>query len=120
MNKILNLSNHTNNLPLMPFNRYIDSHIHKYIFIELDSFKVPPAPKLKIRFSLLLIYLSFFFHFLLTDDSNDMVLKTLIASRKIVGMIIVEVAWLALGVVWLVNFYMTVHASEAREIMLGK
>lgn len=35
-------------------------------------------------------------------------------------MIIVDVAWLTLGVYWLIKFYMTVQIGEAREIMLGK
>lgn len=52
-----------------------------------------------------------------------MVLKTLIGVEKYkriqTGMIIVEVTWLILGVVWLVEYYMAVQVGEAREIMLG-
>lgn len=48
---------------------------------------------------------------------NDMVLKTIVPA---VGMIIVDVAWLTMGVMWLVKYYMTVQIGEAREIMLGK
>lgn len=35
-------------------------------------------------------------------------------------MIIIDVTWLTMGIVWLVKFYMSVHIGEAREIMLGK
>ncbi|XP_031627967.1 sn1-specific diacylglycerol lipase alpha isoform X2 [Contarinia nasturtii] len=35
------------------------------------------------------------------------------------AMIIVDVTWLTLGVVWLLNYYMSVQIGEAREIMLG-
>lgn len=35
-------------------------------------------------------------------------------------MIIIDVTWLTIGIVWLVKFYMSVHIGEAREIMLGK
>lgn len=35
-------------------------------------------------------------------------------------MIIVEVSWLILGVVWLFEYYMAVDPGEAREVMLGK
>lgn len=62
----------------------------------------------------------------MTDDSDN-VLKTLIFSlcfllppSPFTVMIIVDVAWLTLGVYWLINFYMTVQIGEAREIMLGK
>lgn len=33
---------------------------------------------------------------------------------------VIDIAWLSLGVVWLIKFYMTVETGEAREIMLGK
>lgn len=35
-------------------------------------------------------------------------------------MIIIDVTWLTMGIVWLVKFYISVHIGEAREIMLGK
>lgn len=33
---------------------------------------------------------------------------------------VIDIAWLSLGVVWLIKFYMSVAIGEAREIMLGK
>lgn len=36
------------------------------------------------------------------------------------AMIFIDVVWLTLGVVWLVNCYMSVEIGEAKEIMLGK
>lgn len=33
--------------------------------------------------------------------------------------IFIDIAWLTLGVVWVVNFYMEAPIGEAKEIMLG-
>lgn len=38
----------------------------------------------------------------------------------ILGMMVLDIAWLSLGIVWLYKFYMNVDIGEAREIMLGK
>lgn len=35
-------------------------------------------------------------------------------------MMLLDIGWLSLGVVWLYKFYMIVDIGEAREIMLGK
>lgn len=66
---------------------------------------------------------------------TDMALKTLILFLSIsidfpfilifrIGlfpaMMLLDIAWLSLGVVWLYKFYMIVDIGEAREIMLGK
>lgn len=34
--------------------------------------------------------------------------------------IFIDVAWLALGIVWLVKFYMNSPIGEAKEVMLGE
>lgn len=59
-----------------------------------------------------LIIFPFFFSFLVLFSSY---------SRNIcTAMMVIDISWLTLGVVWLIKFYMSVQIGEAREIMLGK
>lgn len=65
------------------------------------------------------VFYIFFISFPLPTAINGIDRFGFASIGKIV-VIFIDIAWLTLGAVWLVKFYIAAPTGEAKEIMLGK